>query len=239
MRDVSDVDPEGDPLLEVPSRAYSCFPLPGHGRDAFAVAQNEGAGVVVALGGADLWSNQYLADKDNALLAADLLAPAKGYTVGWLLTPRVGSGNASIWSLVPGRIKALLGALAVAALVGCLWRSRRLGRPVLEVPTVPLPGSELVVATGRLLEKNGRFEESAALARAEVCGQLGSRLGQSLGTEPATVARVAAHYGGLPADVVLAALCGPPPRNEAELLELARSLQLIREEVLSGAVTKP
>jgi hypothetical protein len=109
---------------------------------------------------------------------------------------------------------------------------------VLEVPVVPLPGSELVVATGHLLEKNGRFEESAALVRAELCGQLGSRLGQAPGTEPATVAQVAAHYGGLPADEVAAALCGPPPRNETELLELARSLQLIREEVLSGAVTK-
>jgi hypothetical protein len=179
--------------------------------------------VVVALGGADLWSNRYLAQTDNALLAADLLAPAKRYTVGWLLTPRVGSGNATIWSLVPSRVKALLAALAVAALAACLWRARRLGRPVLEVPIVPLPGSELVVATGHLFEKNGRFEESAALVRAEVCGQLGSRLG----------------HGGLPADEVVAALCGPPPRNEAELLELARSLQLIREEVLSGAVTKP
>lgn len=238
VRDVADVDAEGDPLLEVPSGAYSCFPALTHGDDSFAVAQNEGAGVVVALGGADLWSNRYLSDTDNALLAADLLAPAKGDTVGWLLTPRVGSGNATIWGLVPGRVKALLAALAVAALAACLWRARRLGRPVLEVPVVPLPGSELVVATGHLLEKNGRFEESAALVRAELCGQLGSRLGQAPGTEPATVAQVAAHYGGLPADEVVAALCGPPPRNETELLELAQSLQRIREEVLSGAVTK-
>jgi Domain of unknown function (DUF4350) len=238
VRGVSEVDPEGDPFLEVPSRAYSCFPVLGHGQDSFAVAENEGAGVVVALGGADLWSNRYLADTDNALLAADLLAPAKGYTVDWLLTPRVGSGNASIWSLVPGRVKALFAALAVASLAACFWRARRLGRPVVEVPIVPLPGSELVVATGHLLEKNGRFEESAALVRAEVLGQLGSRLGQAPGTEPATVAQVAAYYGGLPADEVVAALCGPPPSNEAELLELARSLQLIREEVLSGAVTK-
>jgi hypothetical protein len=239
VRDVSEVDPEGDALLEVPSGAHSCFPALGHGDDAFAVARDQGAGVVVALGGADLWSNRYLADTGNALLAADLLAPGKGYTVGWLLTPRVGSGNQTIWSLVPSRVKALLAALAVAVLAVCLWRARRLGRPVLEVPLVPLPGSELVVATGRLLEKNGRFEESAALVRAEVCGQLGSRLGQAPGTPPATVAQVAAHFGGLPVDEVVAALCGPPPRNEAELLELARSLQLIREEVLSGAVTTP
>jgi hypothetical protein len=237
-RDVSVVDPEGDPLLEVPSGAYSCFPVFGHGNASFAVAQNEGAGVVVALGGADLWSNRYLSDSDNALFAADLLAPAKGGTVGWLVTSSVGSGTATIWSIVPSRVKALLATLVIAVLATCLWRARRLGRPVLEVPLVPLPGFELVVATGRLLEKNRRFEEAAALMRADACGQIASRLGQAPGTGPATVAQVAAHYSGLPADEVVAALCGPPPRNESDLLELARSLQLIREEVLSGAVSR-
>jgi hypothetical protein len=238
VRDVSVVNPEGDPVLEVPSGAYSCFPVFGHGSTSFAVAENEGAGVVVALGGADLWSNRYLSDTDNALLAADLLAPAKGATVGWLLSSRVGSGTASIWSIVPSRVKALLATLAIAALVACLWRARRLGRPVLEVRVVPLPGSELVVATGRLLEKNGRFEEAAALMRTDACGQIASRLGQAPGTPPTTVAQVAAHYGGLPIDEVVAALCGPPPHSETDLLELARSLQLIRQEVLSGAVSR-
>ena len=237
-RDVSAVDPEGDPLLEVPSGAYSCFPVFGHGNASFVVAQNEGAGVVVALGGADLWSNHYLSGTDNALLAADLLAPAKGDTVGWLLTSRVGSGTATIWSIVPSRVKALLATLLIAVVAACLWRARRLGRPVLEVPIVPLPGSELVVATGRLLEKNGRFEEAAALMREDTRSQIASRLGQAPGTGSATVAQVAAHYSGLPADEVLAALSGPPPRNETDLLELARSLQLIREEVLSGAVSR-
>jgi hypothetical protein len=238
VRDVSVVDPEGGSFLEVPGGAYSCFPAVGHADASFAVAESDGAGVVVALGGADLWSNRYLSDNDNALLAADLLAHDKGGTVGWLVTSRVGSGTATIWSIVPSRVKALLATLLIAALAACLWRARRLGRPVLEVPIVPLPGSELVVATGRLLEKNGRFEEAAALMRADACRQFASRLGQAPGTGPATVAQVAAHYGGLPADEVVAALCGPPPRNETELLELARSLQRIREEVLSGAVTR-
>jgi hypothetical protein len=236
-RDVSAVDPEGDPLLEVPSGAYSCFPVIRHDA-SFAVAQNEGAGVVVALGGADLWSNRYLSDTDNALFAADLLAPAKGGTVGWLVTSRVGSGTATVWSIVPSRVKALLATLVIAVLATCLWRARRLGRPVLEVPLVPLPGFELVVATGRLLEKNRRFEEAAALMRADACGQIASRLGQAPGTGPATVAQVAAQFSGLPADEVVAALCGPPPRNESDLLELARLLQRIREEVLSGAVSR-
>lgn len=241
VRGVSQVDPEGDVLLEVPGRGYACFPGPPQGSqsdDAFAVSQDEGAGVVVSLGGADPWSNQYLADQDNALLAADLLAPGKGYEVAWLLTPRVGGGTATIWSIVPNRVKDFLAALAIAGLTACLWRAKRLGRPVPEGPVVPLPGSELVVATGRLLAKNRRYQETAALMRSELCGQLASRLGQAPGTAPATVARVAAQHAGLPADEVGAVLCGEPPRSEEELLELAQALQRIRDEVLSGAVAK-
>jgi hypothetical protein len=237
VRDVSQVDPEGDPLLEVPQGAAACFPF-RRGKNAFAVAQGQGAGTVVSLGGADLWSNQHLAQLDNALLAANLLAAGKGYTVAWLSTPSVGSGSATVWSIVPSRVEAMLVALAVAVVTACLWRARRLGRPVVEVPVVPLPGSELVVATGRLLAKNRRYEEAAALMRDELCGLLRERFGQSPGSDPATVARVAADYAGFPADEAVAVLCGPPPRNESELLGLAQSLQRLREEVLSGAIAR-
>jgi hypothetical protein len=213
---------------------YSCFPQSG---GAFAVATYAGKGVVVSLGGADPWSNEYLGDNDNSLVAADLLAPGKGYTVAWLLTPAVGGGTATIWSIVPNRVKAFLAALGVAVLVACAWRARRLGRPVPEGPIVALPASELVVATGRLLAKNRRYEETGALMRDALSAQLRSRLGQAPGTAPATVAQVVAMRAGLPPDEVMAALCGPAPSSEDELLELARSLQRIQEEVLSGAIT--
>jgi len=228
---VGHVATAGDDLLEVPVGAYACFAV---GRDAFAVARNEGAGVVVALGGADLWSNAYLGQDDNALLAADLLVPGRGYTVSWLLAPRVGGGTATLWSLVPARVKGCLAGLAVALLVACLWQARRLGRPVLEDPLVPVPGSELVVATGRLLARNGRRQETASLLRDELCGQLRARFGLAPGTAPATVAQVAAPHVQLPAREVVEALAGPAPLDERQLLELVRTLQLVREEVLSG-----
>ena len=224
----------GDGLLEVPKGAYPCFPA---GHDAFAIARDEGAGVVVSFGGADMWSNGYLADDDNALLAANLLVPGRGYVVSWLLAPRVGGGTATLWSLVPSRVKGCLAGLAAALLVACLWQAKRLGRPVLEDPLVPVPGSELVVATGRLLARNGRSQETAALLRDDLCGQLRSRFGQAAGTEPATVAQVAAMHVRLPRQEVVDALCGPPPVGEEQLLVLARTLQQIREEVLSGRTT--
>lgn len=228
---VEDVATAGDDLLEVPAGAYACFV---RGGDAFAIARQDGAGVVVSFGGAAQWSNAYLGDDDNALLAANLLVPARGDAVSWLLAPRVGGGTATLWSLVPGRAKWCLAGLAAAVLVACLWQARRLGRPVLEGPVVPVPGSELVVATGRLLARNRSSQETAAVLREDLCAQLRARFGQAPGTEPATVAQVVAMHAQLPPREVSEALCGPPPRGEEQLLVLARTLQHIREEVLSG-----
>ena len=157
--------------------------------------------------------------------------------MAWLTAPRVGGGDQGIWSLVPRRVELCLLGLATAVLAACAWQARRLGRPVLESPVVAIPGSELVLATGRLLAWNRHYEEAAALMRDDLCKQLCSRFAQAPGTDRATVAQVVALRTGLARDEVLAALGGPPPRSEEELLGLACSLQRIREEVLSGTKT--
>lgn len=234
VKGVAHVAPEGDPVLEVPSGGYPCFAQAG---SAFAIDSRVGAGAVVSLGGADMWSNSGLADDDNAQLAADLLAPGTGYRLAWLTTPWVAGGNQTLWSLVPGRVKLFMAGLAIAALTACLWRGRRLGRPVPEEPLVPIPGSELVLATGRLLARNRRCDEAATLMRADLTARLRARLGQGERTEAATLASVVAVHSGLSSDEVMAALTGPVPENEEELLAVARSLQRIREEVLSGPTT--
>jgi hypothetical protein len=235
VRDVAEIAARGEFLLEVPNGALACF---SQGEPAFAVARSVGAGTVVSLGGAGIWSNAGLADQDDALLAADLLAPGRGYTVAWLIAPLVVGGNQGIWSLVAGRVKVSLAGLAIAVLAACLWRARRLGRPVLEEPLVPIPGSELVLATGRLLARNRRWGEAAALMRDDLCGQLRSRFGLGPAADAATVAQVVLLHTALVQDEVMAALAGPPPRDEAELVDFVRSLQRIRKEVLGGAATK-
>jgi hypothetical protein len=235
VRGVTQVDPAGDPLLEVPAGSEGCFPQAG---GDFAVARRLGTGVVVSLGGADLWSNEYLADQDNALLAADLLGPGRGFTVAWLTTPWTAGGNKTIWSLVPARVKACLGGLILAVLAACTWRARRLGRPVLEDPVVPVPGSELVLATGRLLARNRRWDEAATFIRDDLCNQLRSRFGQAPDADPASAALVAAMHTGLQMDEVMATLCGPLPRDEEELLSLAASVHRIRKEVERGTTAR-
>ncbi|HTW10983.1 MAG TPA: DUF4350 domain-containing protein [Acidimicrobiales bacterium] len=231
VKAVGAIDPEGDPLLEVPGGAPACF---GQGGDAFAVETRLGAGVIVSLGGADLWDNAALATNDNAMLAADLLAPGPGYEVVWLSTPWVAGGNASLWGLVPLHVKFFLAGLGVALLVTCLWQSRRLGKPVPEEPVVPLPGSELVVATSRMLARNRRFAEAAAVMRADLAGQLRARYGQGAQVEPTSLASVVAARTGLNGEEVMTAIAGPPPANEPELLAVARHLERVQQEALGG-----
>jgi hypothetical protein len=230
-RGVDNLATGGQDLLEVPPGASACFVTSG---GAFAISRDIGAGVVVTFGGAAPWSNAYLGVDDNALLAANLLVSARGAVVSWLLEPQVGGGTQTIWSLVPARLEGLLGALGCAALTAALWRGRRLGQPVLEAPLVPLPGSELVLATGRMLARNGQTEQSALLLREELGAELRSRLGLGPSTDPATVAQVTALYTRLPAPDALAALAGPLPASEDELVAVVRALQRMREEVLSG-----
>ena len=139
-----------------------------------------------------------------------------------------------MWGLVPDRVKVFLAGLGIAVLAACLWRARRLGRPVREEPLVPIPGAELVLATGRLLARNRRYDEAATLMRADLMAGLQARFGLAGEAQAATLASVAAAHSGLAQDEILAALTRPPPRDEQELLSVARSLQKIREEVLSG-----
>ena len=157
------------------------------------MASHIGLGVVVSLGGADIWSNAHLTDRDNALLGGGPAGPGQGVHGGvadhplggrWeprYLEPRTGPGQA----LPGGHRCGRTGGLPVAG--------RRLGRPVLEDPAVPIPGSELVVATGRLLARNRRAEEAAQLLRSELTSQLLSRYGQGRGAGAATVASVVAQ----------------------------------------------
>jgi hypothetical protein len=133
--------------------------------------------------------------------------------------------------LIPPRVKEGLIQLLVALVVLALWRGRRLGRPVTETPAVELPGSELVVAVGNLLQQGGRFDDAAAILRATVRKSVVDQLGVPPTAGPDTMADVVAARTGLDRDMILAAVAGAPPAGEAELVTLARQIDIIRQEM--------
>jgi hypothetical protein len=216
--------------LRPPPGATGCFHPPDGG--AYLLVQAFGAGQLVLLGGPDVWTNAHLGQQDNSVLAADLLAPvAPGPPLEWIVGPRAGSGHKTLLQLMPPRVKEGLIQLLVALAVLALWRARRLGRPVTETPVVELPGSELVVAVGNLLQQGGRYDDAAVTLRAAVRRGISDQLGVPAGASLETVATVVAARTGLDPNMILATVAGPPPTGDAELVALARQVDIIRQEL--------
>jgi hypothetical protein len=232
VQQATSLDPAGGAtLLEAGPRQVGCYPA-GHGD--FLVARSQGSGTVVVIGGPDLWENANLAQADNSVLAASLLAPVPGTEVTVVGSSPVGGGDQGLLALIsPRLIEAWWGLVASFFLI-VLWRARRLGRPVPDVIPVELPASGLVEATANLLQEGGRRGHAAALLRADLRRVVADRLGVDPGLPPEVVAEVAAARTGVAADRFLAALDGPPPATDNDLLALAQAVEAIRLEVISA-----
>jgi hypothetical protein len=231
LRGVERVSALSGAVYETPPGAVGCFPRNG---GHWLVVERRGAGAVVALGGRDPLLNGLLRRDDNAALAVALLAPRGGSRVVVLRPPQPGAGEATLGALIPARVKFALAQLAVAFVVVVLWRARRLGRPVSEPQPVVVPGSELVVAVGNLLQQTRARQRAADILRDGLGRSLAQRLGLPSTAPPEQVAAAAAARGRLPRERLVAQLTGPAPGSEAALLELARELEQTRLTVLAA-----
>lgn len=213
----------------VPENAVGCFPVAG---GHYLVARAVGDGAIVALGGAGPFVNRHLDEADNAVLAVSLMAPRPAGAVVVFVEPSVvGAGEEGLTDLVSRRIKDGLWQLLVAFAVFALWRARRLGRPIAEPQPVQIAGSELVVAVGNLLQQGRRRDSAAAMLRAELRRTLSERLGVPIGAPPGDFAAAAAARTGLDPASVEAALSPVPPSTDAALVDLARAVESLRNEV--------
>jgi hypothetical protein len=235
LRDVARVSAPGAQVFEVPAGGgvRGCFPRSG---GAWLLVQPLGAGNVVRLGGASAVVNQELGEADNAVLLTSLLAPSAGAGSVWVLRPPLpGGGSASLADLVAPRVRSALWQLAVAFVVLALWRARRLGRPVVEPQPVQLPGSELVVAVGNLLQRAKGRGQAAGLLTDDLRRSLAERLGLPPSTPADQVADTAAQRTGVRRERVLRALAPQPPRDEAQLVALSQAVDAVRREVTSAS----
>lgn len=236
LRQVERVDVPGAILQEVPAAAAATGCFRGGEDGAWLVVVPAGDGTVVAIGGAGFLTNGGLDDADNGLLATTLLAPTRSERVVVLRPPAPGEGDRGLLDLVARRWKLALVQLAVAFGVLVLWRSRRLGRPVLEPQPVPLAGSELVVAVGELLQRAKGREQAASVLRDDLRRWLAERLGLPPATPAEVVAEAAAarSSGDVSVDEVSAVLAGGQPANEDALVALAHSVESIRQRMRSA-----
>ena len=186
---------------------------------------------MVRLGGASVLVNRELGEADNAVLLASLLVPVEGTTVQVLQPPLPGGGDAGLTDLIAPRVRLALWQLVVAFVLLALWRARRLGRPVAEPQPVQLPGAELVVAVGNLLQRAKGRGQAAGLLTDDLRRTLAERLGLPPSTPADQVADTVAARTGIPRERVLRTLTRSTPRDEAELVALSQAIDTVRREV--------
>ena len=88
-----------------------------------------------------------------------------------------------------------------------------------------------MAAVGNLLQRARGRPQAAALLRDDLCRTLTDRLGLPPDTPPNRVADAAAARTGVAAARVRAALGGPSPASEEDLVVLAQTVETIRQEV--------
>ena len=233
LEQLSRVDPTGGVLYDRAAAVQSCFT---RGDGAFVIAQPKGDGWVVAAGGAGAFVNDRLDSEDNAALAANILVPTEGTRVAFLerANPATGEGDKSLADLVPTGVRLALGQLLVAFVVFALWRARRLGKPVAEVPPVADRGVRVVVAVGNLLQKSGKPEAAAARLRVDLHRELVGRLGISPSASADVVADLASQRTSVDRDKVARALAGPAPTTPEALVATAREVEEVRNAILGS-----
>jgi hypothetical protein len=234
LAEVGVIEPGPAVRFPVPAGASSCY---GDRHSALVVSQAHGDGRLVGFGATGALTNDALGDSGNAAAAAAVLGPRPGERLRIVDPPVPVGGDETLYELVPDGVRRALVQLGVAFVLYAAWRAIRLGRPVPETDPVPIAGSELVAATGRLLA--GTRAPQAAAERLR--GDLRSALGQRLGT-PADVgheALIASVLEHLPPTSALAredlerALLPTPVRSDGELVAVARAAAAVRQELLT------
>jgi hypothetical protein len=220
---------QGSPGSPGAGATRACFP---RNDGAWLLVQPVGEGTVVRLGGASVLVNQELGKADNAILLASLLVPAEGTAVQVLQPPLPGGGAAGLGDLIAPRVRLALWQLVVAFVLLALWRARRLGRPVAEPQPVQLPGAELVVAVGNLLQRTKGRGQAAGLLTDDLRRSLAERLGLPASTPADQVADTVTARTGIPRERVLRTLTRSTPRDEAELVALSQAIDTVRREVI-------
>lgn len=217
--------------------ATMCFPHPEE--DAFGERQyayavwDDGVRRVTAIDDATLLTNGRLADEGHAALA--LRALGRHDRLVWYVPAfqdaGVGTEVQPTGSLLPAWAGPLGAQLVVVALAVALWRGRRLGPVVTEPLPVTVRAAEAVVGRGRLYRRSRSRGHAAAALRAGTARRAAARLGLPRSAGAPEVIEALARATGRETPQVADLLYGPPPTDDAGLVDLTRRLDELESEV--------
>ncbi|MGW6293504.1 DUF4350 domain-containing protein [Streptomyces sp. NPDC055058] len=196
-----------------------------------------GDGDTVLLGSPDILLNDKLAEQGNASLALQLLG-SRPHLVWYLPTLADTSaasedGGRSFFDLIPsGWLWGTL-QLFIAAALAALWRARRLGPLVPEKLPVAIRASETVEGRARLYRRADARDRAASALRSATRTRLAPLVGVAVSQAHAPEALLPALSSHLQGDgqSLHALLFGPPPGDDAALIQLADHLDALEREV--------
>jgi len=224
---------------QIPDGGTGCYPV----GDGYGLVTFERNGrQVTMLGDGSVLMNSELADQGNAALGLGLLDAHPD--VVWLAPPLLAATSdrndrqTSLTDLLPSRLKWAVLQLAIAVGVLALWRGRRMGRLVPEALPVVVRQAETVVGRARLYRRARSYDRAADALRSGTRDRLARRLGFAPGADhdalvDAIVLRLHAT-GGRDASNVNILLYGPTPADDRALVDLARQLTALEQEVLKS-----
>jgi Domain of unknown function (DUF4350) len=221
-------------MWKTPSVTW-CYTTPSEGASMMVQVARDGAAPMTLIAAPEFLTNRYLADEGNASLALNLLGSKQ--RVVWYMGTAYdtstlgGNGQGGVVLKAPAWVNAAALAAALLFLMAGLWRGRRLGPLVKEPLPVVVPASEATKGRARLYRRGRAFGHSAAALRAGSARRLAQRLGLGPHADRATITSAVASSSAMDAATVDFLIFGPPPRDEASMLDLVRRLDALESEV--------
>jgi hypothetical protein len=203
--------------------------------DGALVRYTDDGRTVTVVGTADFMTNSGLLQEGNAALAMNLAGARP--TVIWYTPKRIegeSAGATSIQDLIPARVGWIVLQLCLAVVFVALWRGRRVGPLVAEDLPVVVRASETVEGRGRLYRSRRARDRAASALRAAFLARVMPRLGLGARSDPAAVVETITRRVRHEPPAVEYALFGPPPADDAELVNLARLLDDIERQVANS-----
>jgi hypothetical protein len=227
-------------LFPVGPTEDQCFSSDG---SSFLVSRMVGDGVVVGLGDNEPFVNEHLRRADNAAVAVGLLVPDGEVTVTVLVgrgasrnVADVGTGDETLLDLVPPWVWMGLVLGAIAFVVFAVSQSARTGRVLTEPFATPIAGSELVSATGNLMDRARHSEHAGWLLRNRLHRDLCRYLRVDVAAPLSQLDQVAVRRLGIaPGEVEN--LLRSDSTSDAELVATTHRIDRLRTEVLTKGTT--
>ena len=212
--------------------AVVCFPSEDDPATGAYVVVEQGSRRIVTFDDAGLMTNDRLDEDGNAALMLRTLGHHE--TLTWYI-PSYGDTGAPVApgaaELLPPWTRPLTAQLLLVLVALALWRGRSLGRIVTEPLPVTVRAAETTLGRGRLYRRWRSRGHAAAALRAGVARRAGARLGLPRTAGATDVIDALAGATGRSTEQVAGLLYGPPPTDDAALLQLARQLDDLESEV--------